>query len=148
MCMFVTERDGGGGGRLHSMAQKLIACSEGALRVPHPACPIVPSHPRASSVSLARSLSLYGMAQIKCGSLHPVKLPPPPATWVLTWQLSCSEGKKRRVRDSEAAEPQENTKSQRRRTGLQTLTWPLWAAQTDGLSLWKSTGKKRSHTAS
>lgn len=40
------------------MAQKLIACSEGALRVPHPACPIVPSHPRASSVSLARSLAL------------------------------------------------------------------------------------------
>lgn len=81
---------------------------EGA-RVPHPARPVVPSLLRAPSISLARSL--HGMAQIKCGSLHPVKLPPPPVRWVLTWQLSCSQGKKRRVRDSEAAEPEEHSKA-------------------------------------
>lgn len=119
--------------------------SEGA-RAPHPACPITspPTLAQSMSTSLSLPLCLHGMALIKCGSLHPVKLLPPQPRWALVWQLSCSEAGgavRRRERRCQTARKHQSHQRHRRRTGLQTRVWLLWAAQIGGLSLWKSTGK-------
>lgn len=93
---------------------------------------IVPSYITLSARSLARSLSVLDHS--KSGSLHPEPLPPraPRASRVLTWPRARREGKEP-VRQWPSV--RKRTPEQRHPTGLQPLTWPLWAAQTDGLSL-------------
>lgn len=82
-----------------------------------------------------------------CGSFHPLKLPPPLPRWALTWQLSCAEEEKKKLRvgDSERARSAGKTpaKPARPNRTSQRRAWRLWAAQSDGRSLWRSTGKPR-----
>lgn len=82
-----------------------------AARVPHPACPVVPSHPSRLRCAPSRALST-GWLKIQMRKLTPSQAAAA-TSQDECWhdKLSCSEGKKRRVGDSEAARPQENTRA-------------------------------------